>query len=293
MMENLGESSGATAGPPAGEDGIAPGARLGRLGRLPHPPRDRPGRHGRRLRGRAGLARPARRPQGPARTSSAGRPDAEPRFEREAKAAAKLHHTNIVPVFGVGEHDGTPLLRHAVHPGAGPRRHPGGIEAAAARGRSPRRRPDDRRRVPRCRGRRLNERPGAVTVDGRFVMAADGEGMRRRPRAQRPSITLGRPRRGGSTGAHAGRRASPTWSCSPPRPRCSRGWRRRDKRGRGGRRTGRAWLASASRWRRPSSTPTGRASSIGTSSRRTCCSITAASSGSPTSAWPRSRTSRT
>jgi WD40 repeat protein/tetratricopeptide (TPR) repeat protein len=30
------------------------------------------------------------------------------RFEREAKSAAKLHHTNIVPVFGVGEHDGIP-----------------------------------------------------------------------------------------------------------------------------------------------------------------------------------------
>jgi len=30
------------------------------------------------------------------------------RFQREAKAAAKLHHTNIVPVFGIGEHEGLP-----------------------------------------------------------------------------------------------------------------------------------------------------------------------------------------
>lgn len=35
-----------------------------------------------------------------------GDPRHRKRFEREAKAAARLHHTNIVPVFGVGEQDG-------------------------------------------------------------------------------------------------------------------------------------------------------------------------------------------
>ena len=34
-------------------------------------------------------------------------PTAVVRFRREAAAAAKLHHTNIVPVYTIGEHDGT------------------------------------------------------------------------------------------------------------------------------------------------------------------------------------------
>jgi WD40 repeat protein/serine/threonine protein kinase/Tfp pilus assembly protein PilF len=33
-------------------------------------------------------------------------PQQQKRFQREARAAARLHHTNIVPVFGVGEHEG-------------------------------------------------------------------------------------------------------------------------------------------------------------------------------------------
>lgn len=41
------------------------------------------------------------------------------RFVREAQAAAKLHHTNIVPVFGVGEQDGLPYYVMQLIPGYG------------------------------------------------------------------------------------------------------------------------------------------------------------------------------
>jgi tetratricopeptide (TPR) repeat protein len=36
------------------------------------------------------------------------------RFQREAQAVARLHHTNIVPIFGVGDHDGLPyyVMQH-------------------------------------------------------------------------------------------------------------------------------------------------------------------------------------
>ena len=41
------------------------------------------------------------------------------RFQREARAAARLHHTNIVPVFGVGEHDGLHYYVMQFIPGQG------------------------------------------------------------------------------------------------------------------------------------------------------------------------------
>jgi tetratricopeptide (TPR) repeat protein len=41
------------------------------------------------------------------------------RFHREAQAAARLHHTNIVPVFGVGEHDGLHYYVMQLIPGQG------------------------------------------------------------------------------------------------------------------------------------------------------------------------------
>src|SRR5262249_41458164 len=41
------------------------------------------------------------------------------RFRREARAAARLHHTNIVPVFGVGEADGLHFYAMQFIPGQG------------------------------------------------------------------------------------------------------------------------------------------------------------------------------
>ena len=41
------------------------------------------------------------------------------RFEREARTAGRLHHTNIVPVFGVGEDQGLHYLVMPMIPGTG------------------------------------------------------------------------------------------------------------------------------------------------------------------------------
>jgi WD40 repeat protein len=105
MMEDLGDSSGATTGSLAAAEGGAIAPRLQRLGDY------------RILReiGRGGMGVVYEAEQ-----ESLGRrvalkvlsasalldPKQVRRFEREAKAAARLHHTNIVPVFGVGHQDG-------------------------------------------------------------------------------------------------------------------------------------------------------------------------------------------
>ncbi len=104
-MRTLGESSGATTGSLATGDGVATGTTLKRLGDY------------RILReiGRGGMGVVYEAEQ-----ESLGRrvalkvlstgalldPKQVRRFEREARAAARLHHTNIVPVFGVGNQDG-------------------------------------------------------------------------------------------------------------------------------------------------------------------------------------------
>ena len=105
MMEDLGEDSGGTTGSLAAANGAALGTRLQRLGDY------------RILReiGRGGMGVVYEAEQ-----ESLGRhvalkvllghsrldPQQTARFQREARAAAKLHHTNIVPVYGVGEQDG-------------------------------------------------------------------------------------------------------------------------------------------------------------------------------------------
>jgi serine/threonine protein kinase len=105
MMEDLGESSGATTGSLAGDATTPVATPLQRLGDY---------RILREIgRGGMGVVYEAEQETLGRRVAlkvlSAGAladPQQLRRFEREARAAAKLHHTNIVPVFGVGHEDG-------------------------------------------------------------------------------------------------------------------------------------------------------------------------------------------
>src|SRR5262245_53492067 len=135
MMEDLGEDSGRTTGSLAGDGAMTVVARLQKLGDY---------RILREIgRGGMGVVYEAEQESLGRRIAlkvlSAGAlidPQQIRRFEREARAAARLHHTNIVPVFGVGQQDGHHYyvmqfipgmgldlvledLRRLRHPGAG------------------------------------------------------------------------------------------------------------------------------------------------------------------------------
>ena len=102
-------------------------------------------------------------------------PRTKQRFEREARSAARLHHTNIVPVFGVGEHEGLPYFVMQFIQGLGLDEVLEEPEAATIRVRRQWSRPASQRRRPPglAQGRRLGRRPpgrhrgrhGAFVVD--------------------------------------------------------------------------------------------------------------------------------
>jgi hypothetical protein len=96
------------------------------------------------------------------------------RFEREAKSAAKLHHTNIVPVFGVGEHEGLPYYVMQFIPGLGLDEVLAELHGSTrqAGGSTPR---ADGWRTSRLPQGRLRRRRGAVALD-RSLYAGSGRG---------------------------------------------------------------------------------------------------------------------
>jgi len=273
MMEDLGESSGGTTGSLAADNGAALGIRLHRLGDY---------RILREIgRGGMGVVYEAEQESLGRRVAlkvlSAGSlldPKQVRRFEREAKAAAKLHHTNIVPVFGVGRQDGHHYFVMQFIAGLG-------LDVVL----------DDLRRLrqgksgssPTARPVAPPSRVAGLTagdvarslIAGRFDAAgppADGsvtepfdgaDSAASPPAANGPRPTRAPPRRSSLARPSCRRRPTPTASSTVRSP------------------------ASASRSPRPWNTPIVRESCIATSSHRTCYWTTTATSGWPTSAWPR------
>ncbi len=89
-------------------------------------------------------------------------PEAE-RFRREARAAARLHHTNIVPVFGVGE--AAPYLFYAMQFIEGE-----GLDAVSRRGWGPR--PTDGATVSAGPGPGPSDGPPTLELDADATLAA-------------------------------------------------------------------------------------------------------------------------
>ncbi len=119
------------------------------------------------------------------------------RFHNEARAAAGLHHTNIVPVYGVGCERGVHYLRHAVHRGP----HAGRLDRPAAR--------------PLASPASDGKRTGRIRADGPTGGAADQRGAARRG-VLPPGRRVGHPGGGGAGSRPCARRGPPRREAGEP-----------------------------------------------------------------------------
>ncbi len=158
------------------------------------------------------------------------------RFQREARMAAKLHHTNIVPVFGVGQQDSYHYIVMQMIRGVGldeilsrlGRAGHGGAAAAT---------PSDGERSPHPKQRTSEvERVARTLIDGRFERlqqpgsSADGQDSHnalsddQQPSdsdSHPPSPNSGVPRAdvtGSETGAYRSTDGQPDWVTQTPLP---------------------------------------------------------------------------
>ncbi len=178
------------------------------------------------------------------------------RFLREAQAAARLHHTNIVPVFGVGQQDGIHYYVMQFIDGEGLDKV---LHALAAGASSPQAIPCGQDAPPapaqRCSG------TFSATEAAQMLLA-------------------GPPTPDSQSSASASQEADDATVVAPGRRRPARA-------------TGEAWRGWGSRSPTPCSTPINKAPCTATSSRPTCSWTTAARCGSPISGWPSWATSMT
>ena len=193
-----------------------------------------------------------------------GDPTRLERFRREARAAARLHHTHIVPVFGVGEHDGLHYYIMQFIQGHG-------LDTVLREVKRLRREPGALAALDTGIDRASSTDPGLGLCTGRFP--ADGMG---RVGHSSPPSTRRRPR------PRTASSASPSLSLVP-NDRSELSNQPEAQYFRSVARIG-VQVAEALEYAH------GRASSTATSSPPTSCSTPRDKSGSPTSVWPRPRT---
>ncbi len=196
-------------------------------------------------------------------------PSARERFRREAQAAARLHHTNIVPVFGVGECDGQCFYVMQLITGRGLdqviREMGGDARSRPLPPSPPPRSGEGGARQPLPPAPSPKRRGGSKATPPPSPPPRIGEGGASRERSGISGSLLPRspsPLRGGGRGEG--------WFRLPPFPEAER-----EEQGSGAAR----WPSSAPVWPTPSHVRMRKVSSTETSSRRTCFSTSAAPCG--------------